>query len=107
MHSIVAKLSLLTDLVVYGSVRAGGAGVVGVGWWVAGGKDPCDRSLDLARIPAGDGKAGMVKALGVGVKVCEMLRDKFMQMCGKLHKVAQMCSNLRKFEKRNVRGFKA
>ena len=82
MHSIVAKLSLLTDLVVYGSVRAGGAGVVGVGWWVAGGKDPCDRSLDLARILGGNGKARMVRALG-GVWR-ESLRDVARQICANL-----------------------
>ena len=81
MHSIVAKLSLLTDLVVYGSVRAGGAGVVGVGWWAAGGKDPCDRSLDLPRIPAGDGKAGMVRALR---DWRESLRDVARQFCALL-----------------------
>ena len=94
MHSIAAKLSLLTDLVVYGSVQAGGAGVACVGWWVAGGKDPCDRSLDLARIPAGDGKAGMVRALG-GWR--ESLRDVARQICAHLYEFVIISLNLHKF----------
>ena len=84
-HSIVAKLSLLMDLVVSSPSGLGGAGLAGVGWWVPVGKHPFDRSLDLARIPAGRGRAGVVRGLGVWR---ESLRDVARQIYANLRKFA-------------------
>ena len=100
-HSIVAKLSLLMDLVVSGLSGLGGAGLAGVGWWVPVGEHPFDRSLDLARIPAGRGRAGVVRGLGVwreslrdvAQQFCAIVRN-FAQCCAKLCKLVQNCVNL-------------
>ena len=81
------------DLVVSGPSGLGGAGLAGVGWWVPVGKHPFDRSLDLARIPAGGGRAGVERGLGVWP---ESLRDGAQHFCAILHKIAQFYATLSK-----------